>query len=442
MAALFTVLLGASALMLAFFLYQFGQNNLIRETEAVIDAELTHILSSDLGDTSTERARSLETHFLRLNNTYLAYLTYGQDIIVSSFPKLPENVSTLTEGIIEFPMQIDGKAHHFAAKIHSFEDGTRLLVARDIQPIISSFNKLQIVSAIIIGFMLIVILVSFFISTFVVSRINRIGATAQKIMATGDLSRRIEIDSNWDDLSSLGMVLNEFLDRNQELIENVRTVADNIAHDLRTPLTRLRNHLEDLKHSNLPKEQQEQLINEADHLLATFNSLLRIANIERGKRHQDFRSFNLTELIQDLCELYDPVAEEKNIKLLCNLPTHITVTADRDLLFQFWANLMDNAVKFSKENGQIRLQIGVDQQGHTQAILTDTGTGIPEKDLGKIFNRFYRAEQSRHTKGNGLGLSLVKAIADLHKLKLQYQNVPNGLEITVTLDPILEIKNC
>lgn len=418
MAALFTVLLGASAILLGYFLYDFGQQNFIRETEAAIDNEIENILSTINEDIQVARISYINLRITRQDTAHYLYTDVNGNKLAGDIDTPPNNAKKITEGVISFK---EGTIS-FAAKIHTFNDGSQLLVARDITAISKSHLRLKLFSGLIMFFMLMVILVSFFISNFVVSRINIIAGTANDIMETGDLSRRISIDTDWDDLSNLSQTLNQLLDKIEMLLNGIRDVSDNIAHDLRTPLTRLRNELSE----PIDAVNQKKMINEADHLLDTFNALLRISNIEKGKRHQPFAKLNIEDIIQDVIELYEPVAEDKDVQITKNLQK-LVIKGDKDLLFQVFSNILDNAIKFSPKHKSIDIQIK-----NKTLTITDQGAGIPEDELGKVMGRFYRIDKSRNTPGTGLGLSLVKAITDLHKAKIKLTNANPGLSVSVT----------
>jgi signal transduction histidine kinase len=271
-----------------------------------------------------------------------------------------------------------------------------------------------------------VIIIGFIISIFVVTQTGLIARTAQKIMETGDLSQRIKIDSDWDDLGYMAETLNQLLTRIEELMLGFKTVSDNIAHDLRTPLTRLRNNLETLKKKEGDNPIYEELISEADRLLSTFASLLRIAHIETNKTRALFTDIQIDKMIEDVLELYEPLAEEKQITIKKQIDK-MKYHGDRDLLFQAFANLFDNAVKFTPEGGNIIVTL----DKHYFSI-SDSGIGIKDSDSKKIFERFYRSESSRNTPGNGLGLSLVKAVADLHNARIGVSSANPGLRVTIT----------
>mgnify|MGYP003385731322 CR=1 FL=1 len=281
--------------------------------------------------------------------------------------------------------------------------------------------------------MLCIVITSFYISFFVVGRVGQIAETARQIIETRDYSQRIAVESRWDDLSNLAQLLNDFLQRMEIQMQNVRDVSDNIAHDLRTPLAHLRNQLEHLCHSP-DKDAAAAALKEADQILKTFHALLRIANIEKGRRHQDFLPFPLHTLLYDVAELYEPLLEEKNISLQTEIP-EFYYNGDKDLMFQVFINLMDNALKFTPAGGVIRLTLEVI---HNTAviILSDSGAGIPEAERARVFDRFYRSDTSRHVRGNGLGLSLVRAAIDLHKGTISLADNAPGLRITIHLTNI------
>ncbi|MES2983936.1 MAG: HAMP domain-containing sensor histidine kinase [Pseudomonadota bacterium] len=285
-------------------------------------------------------------------------------------------------------------------------------------------------------FLVVVICIGLFIISFYVTkRINTIAETADRIITTRDLTQRIPIDSRWDDLSKLSSVLNLMLEDIEQLVDGVRQVSDNIAHDLRTPLTRLRNHIETMRTDRAASSQSEefsQLIVECDALLTTFNALLRIANIEAGKRHTAFGVLNLACVVHDLIELYEPVAAEHDIQLqFVSEPT--SMVGDKDLLFQAAANLLDNAIKYTPPGGLITIAVKRTDTGATLSV-TDTGHGIRDEHKQQVFRRFYRVEGCRSRPGSGLGLSLVAAVVKLHQGTITLtDNQPNGLVVTVTL---------
>jgi signal transduction histidine kinase len=289
----------------------------------------------------------------------------------------------------------------------------------------------------IIGMLMLLCVGLFTISYYVTKRINMIVTTADNIMRTGDLSARIPIDCAWDDLSKLSITLNHMLAEIETSVGAIRTVSDNIAHDLRHPLTRLRNHIDNLRNTS-PKSESDyasamqSLLHECDGLLTTFQALLRIGNVESGKRQGQFTQLSLTNLLKDVVELYEPLAAEKSIVFSSHLDA-VTLKGDKDLLFQLFANLCDNAVKYTPPHGTVSLTLS-QTQGAASITICDSGPGIPDSEHEKVFGRFYRLDSCRNTPGNGLGLSLVAAIVRLHQGSIRLSaHQPSGLQVEVKL---------
>lgn len=435
MALFFAVLLGTACCILGYLIFAFSSENFIRETESAIDADISGFvdLYHAAGETAFNELLQRRSNDASAGRYYLL-LDMNEKKLAGNLDRLPEEVWTMSEGIIRFTLPGLRTGREIAAKIHTFSNGKRLLVARDIEESAKTFRHIQWLCIVIIGLMLIVIATSFIISTFVVSRINRIAEAARTIMDTGDLTGRIWIKSSWDDLSNLAQVLNAFLDRIEQLMTGIRQVSDNIAHDLRTPLTRLRNQLEahaDKQHDTTARGACEELVGEADRLLETFNALLRIANIQTGKRHAGFKDFSFDKMMTDVIELYEPLAEEKQINIRYQIAPY-TYYGDPHLLFQAVANILHNAIKYTPAEGAISIHLQTNDRG---AILTiaDTGTGIADTEKSKVFERFYRVDSSRQADGNGLGLSLVAAIIELHAGAIRLGDGNPGLIVMIYL---------
>ncbi len=430
MASFFLLLLGPSVILLAYFLYNFSQENVIRETEAAIDQEIENIIFLTKHKSIQQIQDIIHKKAQEQDNPIYFYYNHQEKKLAGNIKHLPDNVQTLSEGVLRFSVIRSNKKRLFAAKLYTFPDNSKLLIGRDIHDIVNNYRKLLLFSGIIIFFILIVVLVSFFISTFVVRRINIIADTAKNIMETGDLSKRINIHSQWDDLSNLAQQLNAMLERIESLMQGIKEVSNNISHDLRTPLTRLRNQLEQAEKTSLSSKAVKQLLKEADDLLHIFNALLRISNIEQGAKGNTFSLIDLTTLINDVIEFYEPLAEEKHIHFDFQSGKKITCMGDRHLLFQAIANLLDNAIKFSPRHSNITIRLHREHE-IIQLSIQDSGDGIPLEEREKVFERFYRTDKSRHIPGSGLGLSLVKAVLDLHKARITLQDNHPGVDINI-----------
>ena len=266
------------------------------------------------------------------------------------------------------------------------------------------------------------------------SRLGAINQTSRKIMQ-GDLRRRIMTTGTGDEFDELAVNLNSMLDQIEHGMEGVRRVSDNIAHDLKTPLARLKNRVDELKFRVAGRPEEEiavdQIVHEADGLLATFNALLRIARIEYSEQRKGFSSVDLNSILYDLLELYEPLIEEKGQELKVEISEAMEISADRDMLFQAFANLLDNAIKYTPDNGVITIR-SVKKGKSWYVEIADNGPGIPDDAHEKVVLRFYRLDQSRTTPGSGLGLALVFAVLKLHKLDLSFSDNKPGLCVRVS----------
>jgi signal transduction histidine kinase len=274
----------------------------------------------------------------------------------------------------------------------------------------------------------------------VLARIESINRASDRVMA-GEFGRRIPVRRSGDEFDRLAVNLNTMLDRIEGLMAGIRQVSDNIAHDLRTPLGRLRTRLETTMRSPEaePAPIREALaaaIDDADQLLATFAALLQIAEAEAGTIVTEMAPLDLTALVADLVDFYEPVAEEKSIALSVATPgTPVEVRGNRHLLGRALSNLVENALKYTGRSGHALVALGV-EDGHARVAVADDGPGVPASERERVFGRFVRLEQSRTSEGKGLGLSLARAVIRLHGGTIELQDNAPGLKVIVDL-PLL-----
>jgi signal transduction histidine kinase len=279
-----------------------------------------------------------------------------------------------------------------------------------------------------------------FVSRRVLKRIESVTATSRRIMA-GDLTGRLEVTGTGDEFDRLADSLNAMLARIETLLYGLKDVSDNIAHDLKTPLSRLRNRVETAlagpADADSYRAALEATIDESDALIKTFNALLMIARFEAGAPDGAMQPVDVSAVVRDVIELYGPAAEEKDVELVVDAPQPITLTASRELLGQALANLIDNAIKHAAPSGgAARLRIVVSAShtgGQLSLTVADNGPGIPPDDRERALRRFVRLEKSRSEPGSGLGLSLVAAVVHLHHGTIELGDNHPGLVVTVRL---------
>jgi signal transduction histidine kinase len=318
------------------------------------------------------------------------------------------------------------------AMVEKLSNGDRLLVGRDISELDKFTDQIRL--ALGLGLALIFVLAAVattLVTRRTVGRIEEINATSRDIMQSG-LDKRIPLRGSQDEWDRVAENLNLMLDRIETLMGEIKQVSDNVAHDLRTPLTRMRGRLEQAIHRERSAANDQALIGDTiadlDAVLRIFASLTRIAHIESGARKSGFRNVNLAEIAGEVVELYDAAAEQDGTRLTMTGEAELPVTGDRDLIFDAIANLVDNAIKHGRVGGCIAVAT---ERAGGEAVITiaDDGPGIPADQRDHVFKRFYRLEQGRCAPGNGLGLSLVAAVARLHGARIDMVDNAPGLKV-------------
>lgn len=323
----------------------------------------------------------------------------------------------------------------FLARREPLGDGYAALVARNYADAAASGGLVLVtLFRAMIATVLLGIAGGFFSAATTLHRFERLNSELSSIVR-GNLSKRLSVEAKKGYPRELARAMNQMLDQISSLMLGVKLVSDNIAHDLRTPLTRIRNQLSQLRQRLDPagQDEVERIIEECDSLLSSFNALLRISALESGSRPPVQTRTSLSGLLQDLAELYEPVAGEKQLVLRLAIAGGVECRGDSDLLFQMCANLLDNAIKYTPAGGSIELALAA-QSGTVEIMVADSGPGIDPEEQKNVFRRFYRVESSRSEQpGHGLGLSLVQAIVHYHRGTIALEDNEPGLRVVVSL---------
>ncbi len=371
---------------------------------------------------------------------------------------LAGNVGSLEPGILESEGWVEtayrrleepeSAEHNALVRVVRLPGGIRILVGRDLDErerifhIVTLAGRWSVAIVIVLG-----ILGGVFVSRRVLKRVDAMTGTAQTIMA-GDLSGRLSVIGSGDEFDRLALNLNGMLERIESLMRGLKEVTDNIAHDLKTPLTRLRNRCEAaLRTAKSDAEFRrvlEDTIEESEGLIRTFDALLMIARAESGEVREGMAEFDVAEVARDVSELYEPLAEDSGLTLEVEAKQRAAVKGNRELVSQALANLVDNAIKYAAPppkgplqtvNGERHgIRVTADAvQDRIVLTVSDRGPGIPQADRSRVVDRFVRLEQSRSLPGSGLGLSLVSAVARLHGGELKLEDNGPGLCARISL---------
>jgi signal transduction histidine kinase len=359
---------------------------------------------------------------------YYLLETSDDQVLAGNLGRLPVNV-----GWVDFPAI--GSGDHIRAKGVQLPDHSFLLVGLDATRL-DQLND-RVVQAFLwgtIATLILAIIGAMLMSAVSLRRIEAIRCATEEIMA-GNLTRRIPLAGGQDEFDRLAGQVNLMLDRIESLMRGLQQVSNDIAHDLKTPLTRMRQRLELARRraDSVPKYESavDQAIAECDMTLRTFDALLRIAQIEAGTRRSGFLNVDLSIVVETIFAAYQPVAEESGHVLTLERVPSALIHGDPELVTQMISNLVENALKHTPSETRICLNL-LGWNGHWRLIIDDNGPGIPLSDHGKVFQRFYRLDPSRSTIGNGLGLSLVAAVAQLHGATIELNNNDPGLRVAIT----------
>jgi len=438
LALIYLALFGISALTLLGFLYFRTAVVMQEQTEETIAAEITGLKEQYQANGLPGLKVVIDRRSAANPNRASIYLLtdpFGNRI-AGNLDRWPTGEPG-PENALSFEVSVpEGEAvknHRALSELFLLPGDFRLLVGRDINDLLKVQSLLQKAIGWGVGLTLLLGLAGgFLMSRGMLRRIDTINRTTRQIMA-GDLSQRISLKGSRDEFDQLGNNLNAMLDQIERLLQGMREVTDNIAHDLRTPLNRMRSRIE-VALLGAPDRAEarsllEQTLADADAMIHSFNALLSIARAEAGSERAAFESVDLSEIVRDLADLYGPLAEENGLTFTSSCPIRLRLQGNRHLLAQALANLLDNAIKYTPPGGRVTLSA---QHGPVITVA-DTGPGIPETERDRVLERFVRLDGHRSTPGNGLGLSLVNAVAKLHGATLRLEDNHPGLRVSLVL---------
>jgi len=439
LALLFLGLFGAASLILFGFMYW----QTARYLSNGLDDWLGNEMASRSAEHSSERMRQLNTRATLdpEGRRPIALFDAAGHWVAGGAATLPTPLPAMDRPF-DFMLRRGTEAAPFRGILHRLASSDILLVAADMREV-RQFRDL-LLNAMASGALVVLALGMTGAVLTGAGALGRIDGVTQAIerIVNGDLSGRLPSSRKGGDVNRLIQVVNRMLDEIERLMNDVKGVTEDIAHDLRTPLTRLLAGLERVRRRDATAEEYvaavEEAIAETKGILATFGALLRIAEVEAGARRAGFRTLDLTTVATDVAELYEPMAEGKHILLSVEddvAAASAEMAGDPSLLFEAISNLVDNAIKFTPPGGRVALRI-LRQKDRLAIEVSDTGPGIPEAERDAVLRRFHRVEKCRSTPGSGLGLSLVAAVAKLHGLDLAIEDARPGCRVTLWRDGI------
>ncbi len=429
-------LFGVSALVLLGYLYAATAGFMTRQTSETIQAEIAGLAEQYRTQGLPRLRQVIEQRSAAQPHRASIYLLTDPTgrWVAGNIDRWPD-ATPGESGWMTFPVSVqpDGlRTENRRAVAQSFRlrGAYRLLVGREVEERLQLQTKIKQALSWGLGLTLLLGLAGgLLMSRGLLRRVDNINRTTEQIMA-GDLSQRIAMKaSRGDEFDQLAGNLNAMLEQIERLLNGMRQVTDNIAHDLRTPLNRMRSRIEVALLSDDDKETlrpvMEQTLQDAETMIGTFNALLDIARAEAGSERAAFETVDLTAIVNDIVDLYQPLAEDKGQTIETSIADGQKLNANRHLLSQALANLLDNAIKYTPEGGRLSVEVA---DGPSIAVA-DSGPGIPGDERNRVLERFVRLDETRATSGNGLGLSLVSAVADLHRAKLVLEDNEPGLRV-------------
>jgi signal transduction histidine kinase len=441
LSAAYLLLFAISSAAILSYVYWDTAGLLARQTDETIRSEVSSFAEQYRSGGINALVQSINNRSARDDDSiYLLVNVLGRKI-AGNLDGMPVKALDPATGWIEFPYAVqgvDGVEKHQARAFHIRIDmGYTLLVGRDVQERrhFSEIIKRTLFWA--LGFTLLLGLVGGLVmSRNFLRRVDSIAETSRMIMK-GDLSERMPVSGTGDELDRLAISLNEMLAQIERLMAGMREVSSNVAHDLKTPLTRLRARVEDALRSSDPETQRQALeatLEDADGLLRIFNALLSIARAESGQLREGIATMDAAELVEDMAELYGPLIEEDGGSFNASIGKSLPIRGDRQMIAQALNNLLDNALKYGspQDGSPLAVTLAARRDGQNVVItVADNGPGVPEAEREHVLERFVRLDASRSKQGSGLGLSLVASVMKLHGGTVELGDNRPGLAVTL-----------
>ena len=432
LSALYLGLFALCAIVLVFYVTAISEGMQRDRTQTAIGDELRIVAGAYRGGGVADLVRIIERRSRQPGANLYAIAAPSGDLIAGNISALQPGVLD-TEGWTTLPFRYQrigetaNENHRALAQVVFLPNGMRLMVGRDIgeREQVRGLVRQALVMALAIMFVG-ALAIWFFVGRRALRRIDHMSEASKKILA-GDLAQRLPVNGSGDEFDRLSLSLNTMLGRIERLNEGLRQVSDNIAHDLKTPLTRLRNRAEAAlagdRGAEAHREALEQMIADSDQLIRTFNALLMISRVEAGSSTAQMSDVDLSGLAADAAELYEPVAEEQGVTLTAQVTPGISIRGNRELLAQALSNLIDNAIKYVGDVPAPAITVTLARSGGEALLgVSDNGPGVPADRHEDVVKRFVRLDESRSKPGTGLGLSLVQAVAALHGGRLELKD--------------------
>lgn len=455
LSALYLLLFSACAVFLVFYMTHLAAGFLENQTRTSLNKEIASLARSYNNGGVRALVRDIDRRSRR-PDAFVYLVADGTGRILSG------NIAKLEDGVLDNEGWTDrpfkytrfgddeedlsgDDAHRAMAQVIQLKSGLRIVVGQDLRSPLRFRGIVRQSMGIGLGIMgLGGLLIWLLVGRRALKRIDSVSAASARIVG-GDLSERLPVSSSNDEFDRLSGSLNNMLGRIEKLNHGLRDVSDSIAHDLKTPLTRLRNRAEQAlrgKRTNAQyREALNDMISESDHLIRIFNAMLLISRVEAGYSKHTPEPVELSTIAADLAEMYDPVIDDAGGALTTNIDENLIVQGNRELIGQALTNLIDNAVKYrADKNPQIQISGLKSEDGKTvELIVQDNGPGIEAKDHQRVLKRFVRLDESRTESGSGLGLSLVSAIMSQHKGSIRFEDASPGLRAVLSF-PLTQVK--